>query len=100
SPSTCAASSSASCRGLATPAAASVAAASSTSGSTKQRFRVGLLQSRDDVVQVAVEHLIEVVRLEADPVVGDPVLREVVGPNPLAAVDRADLGAPCVGRLL
>ena len=70
------------------------------SGNTQQRFRVGLLQGRDDVVQGAVEHLVEVVRLEADPVVGDPVLREVVRPDPLAAVDRTDLGAAGVGRLL
>ena len=30
-------------------------------------------------------------RLEVDPVVGDPVLREVVGPDPLGAIDGADL---------
>jgi hypothetical protein len=33
-------------------------------------------------------------------VVGDPVLREVVRADPLAAVDRTDLGAAGVGRLL
>ena len=44
-------------------------------------------------LEVAVEHLVEVVGLVADAVVGDPVLREVVGADPLGAVDGADLAA-------
>ena len=44
-------------------------------------------------VEVAVQHLVEVVGLVAGAVVGDPVLREVVGADPLGAVDRAHLGA-------
>ena len=56
-------------------------------------------QRVDDRVEVAVEHLVEVVRLEADPVVGDPVLREVVGADALGAVDGADLAAPRVAAV-
>ena len=56
-------------------------------------------QRLDHRVEVAVEHLVEVVRLEADPVVGDAVLREVVGADPLGAVDGADLAAPRGRRL-
>ena len=48
--------------------------------------------------EVAVEHLVEVVGLVAGAVVGDPVLGEVVGPDPLRAVDRADLGASRIAR--
>ena len=51
-------------------------------------------------VELAVEHLVEVVGLEPDAVVGDPVLRVVVGADPLAAVDRADLLAGAGGVLV
>ena len=61
------------------------------------RLLVGGGQRVEQRVEVAVEHLVEVVRLEVDPVVGDPVLREVVGADALAAVDGADLAGP-VGR--
>ena len=49
-------------------------------------------------LQVAGDDLVEVVQREADAVVGEAVLREVVGANPLAAVAGADerlaLGGP------
>src|SRR5690606_2469555 len=48
----------------------------------------------DDRLQVSVEHLVEVVGLVAGAVVGDAVFREVVGADPLGAVDGADLAAP------
>jgi hypothetical protein len=38
---------------------------------------VGGRQRVEQVVEIAVEHLIEVVRLEVDPVIGDPVLRKL-----------------------
>ncbi len=60
---------------------------------------VGVDQRVDDGVEVAVEHLAEVVGLVAHPVVGDPVLREVVRADPLAAVDGADLAAAGVAVL-
>ena len=56
-------------------------------------------QRVDDGVEVAVDDLVEVVRLVADAVVGDPVLREVVGAHPLAAVHRAHLAAPLVAAV-
>ena len=56
------------------------------------RFQVGGRERVDHRVQVTVDHLVQVVRLVADPVVGDPVLREVVGADPLRPVDGADLG--------
>src|SRR5262249_33158395 len=58
---------------------------------------VGIDQGGDDRVQVSVEHLVEVVCLETDPVVGDPVFRVVVGPDPLRSVHRRDLAA-ALGR--
>ena len=53
----------------------------------------------DDGVEVTVEDRVEVVRLEAGAVVADPVLGEVVGADPLRAVDGADLAAAGGGRL-
>ena len=99
-----------------TPAAVSRSVAADSSGRTgwltgavsptgrQPLGGVGLLQGLDHRGQVAVQHLVQVVGLEPDPVVGDPVLREVVGADPLRAVDRAHLAAPGggggVGRLL
>ena len=60
---------------------------------------VGRGQRVEQRVEVAVEDLVEVVRLEVDPVIGDPVLREVVGADALAAVDGADLAGPVGGRV-
>src|SRR4051812_4434158 len=93
-PSTCAASSSASKRGEPTPAAASrdvarsIAARTScvNAGSAITGDRgglVGLHTSLDHRVEVTVEHLVEVVGLEVHPVIGDAVLRVVVGPDAL-----------------
>src|SRR5919202_1467932 len=68
------------------------------------RGRVRVDQRLYDAVQIPVEHLVEVVGLVVDPVVADPVLREVVGAHALAAVHRAHLAAPLVagggGRLV
>ena len=47
----------------------------------------------DELGEVAVEHLDEPVRREVDAVVGDPVLREVVGPDLLGALAGAHLAA-------
>jgi hypothetical protein len=55
--------------------------------------RVGVDERLDDRVEVAVQHLHEVVGLVAAAVVGHAVVREVVGPDLLAAVDGADLRA-------
>src|SRR5689334_24963972 len=107
-PATWAARAWASARGAPTPASASAEAAWSTSPRTRA---VGLMRSRllqprllvgggqciEKGIQVTVEDLVEVVRLEVDPVVGDAVLREVIRPDSLAAVDGADLAGP-VGR--
>ena len=54
----------------------------------------------DDGIEIAAEDLVQVVGLEARPMVAHAVLREVVGADPLAAIDRAHLGAPRVRRLL
>ena len=117
-PCTYAASSSASKRGEGTPASASRWVACATSASSRftpsrpahgsplsrgcggQLGRgVGVHAGLDHGVEVAVEHLVQVVRLEADAVVRDAVLREVVGADPLGAVDGADLAAAGVGGL-
>src|SRR5712692_8469401 len=103
-PCTCAAITSASARGDSTPASASRAAAIATSSSSRviacrQAGPVGLDEGADHRVQVAVEHLVQVVGLVTDPVVGDAVLREVVGADPLGPVHGPDLAAPFGLRL-
>src|SRR6266699_2696063 len=110
-PCRCAAISSASARGDSTPASASRVTATAISviskligwpsspGGGELVRPVGLDQRADDRVQVPVEHLVQVVGLEADPVVGDPVLRVVVGPDPLRPVHGRDLAA-ALGRRL
>src|SRR4051794_19940415 len=100
-PCTNAASSSASARGDGMPAAASRAVARAISSESRWvmascRLRelvlhVGVDERLDHVVQVAVEHVVEVVGLVAHAVVGDAVLRVVVGADPLGPVDRAHL---------
>src|SRR6185295_14841384 len=57
----------------------------------ESRLLVGHGEGVEQCVEVAVEDLVEVVRLEVDPVIGDAVLGEVVGADPLAAVYGADL---------
>ena len=97
-----ASSSSASTRGDSTPASASRRAASASSDADVQEpaasssavcaaVSASMTASRSPSM-----HLVEVVGLVADAVVGDPVLREVVGAHPLAAVHRAHLAAPLV----
>src|SRR5579862_7361944 len=51
-------------------------------------------QALDDVLDVTVHDARQVVLREADAVIGDAVLREVVGADLLGAVARADLRAP------
>src|SRR5947209_4657436 len=87
---TCAAMSSASVRGESTPASASRAVAIAISSSRSDMgllfcqfgFQVGGGECVDHRVQVTVDDLIEVVGLEAHPVIGDAVLGEIVGQNP------------------
>ena len=56
-------------------------------------------QRLDHLVQLARQHVLELVEREADAVVRDPVLLEVVGADLLAAPAPADLGPP-LGRQL
>src|SRR5690606_27157409 len=101
-PWTNAAISSASVRGEGTPASASLAVASAISSSSSVMWRVSRVggeflrhfcveQCLYHRAEVAVQHLVEVVGLEPHAVVGDAVLREVVGADALGPVDRADL---------
>src|SRR6516164_3080964 len=116
---TFAAMSSASVRGESTPASASRAVASAISSSSRLtvlprsppdgflllsligqlRVQVRRRQRVDHRVQVALDHLVQVVGLVADPMIGDPVLREVVGADPLGPVDGANLSLALGGRL-
>src|SRR5262249_52120342 len=122
---TLAAMSSASVRGESTPASASRAVASAISSSSRLtvlvlpallpsppgqakarasslghlRFQVRPPQRTDPPVQVALDHLGQVVGLVADPMIGDRVLREVVGADALGPVDGANLGLALGGRL-
>src|SRR5712692_11092176 len=54
----------------------------------------------DDVVEPAVHDTVQLMQGEADAVVGDAVLGEVVSADLLAAVARADLRAALLGNLL
>ena len=53
----------------------------------------------DHLVELAGQHLVELVDREPDAVVGDPVLLEVVGADLLGAATAADLGLAGIGRL-
>src|SRR5262249_27625149 len=74
-------------------AAPSLPAGSSPGG----RQRLGLLARHQGVhyrVEVAVEDPIELVQGQVHPVIGHPALREVVGPDLLRAIARADHRSP------
>src|ERR1700689_3991492 len=98
---TLAAISSASARGDSTPASASRSVASATSSSSRLivacadqlRGEVRGGQRIDHRVKLAVDDLVQVVGLETHPVVGDAILGEVVGADPLRPVDGPDLAA-------
>jgi hypothetical protein len=51
----------------------------------------------EEVFHVAVEHGVEVVCLESDAVIGDPVFRPVVGADSFGSVEGADLGGSALG---
>jgi len=57
-------------------------------------------QGRDDVADVAVQHPVQVVPGHGDPVVGDAILGEVVGPDLLGAIPRLHHGAALLRSLL
>src|SRR5262249_22820784 len=55
----------------------------------------------DQLAEVAVEDLREAMSREVDAVIGDPVLRKIVGPDFFRSIAAADLAAPVLGdRLL
>ena len=58
---------------------------------------IGQCERIDDLIQIAVEHLIKLIERQADAVIRHPSLREVIGTNALVAHPRADLTAP-LGR--
>src|SRR5262245_41613037 len=61
---------------------------------------LGLLgggEALDDLVEVALQNVGQPVQGQADPVVREPGLGEVIGSDPLAPLAGADLAAP-VGR--
>ena len=55
------------------------------------RRLVGGGERRQHLVEVALHHLVELVERQADAMVGQPALREVVGADPLRPVAAADL---------
>src|ERR1035437_4822439 len=57
------------------------------------RLEVGLLQRRDNRVEVALHDGREIVERQPNPVIGDAVLEEMIRAHPLAPVARADLAA-------
>src|SRR5215210_1670938 len=103
-------STSASRRALGDPASRSRRVARSKAGPTSSaRVRciqvaepsrlVGLQQRIDDAIEVALQQARKVVDGQPDTVVGDAVVGEVVGPNLLAALARADLRAALLAAL-
>src|SRR5215208_5700943 len=103
--------SSASSRGVSTPAASNVSTASarasrsgevppakppsSASGRLGLEFAAALVRRErvGELVQLTLQHGLEIVCRVLDPVVGDPTLGKVVCPHLLGALARADLGA-------
>src|SRR5437870_13326143 len=112
-PSTCCNSTSAVARGLSTSwrSRYRVACTSTSEGRISagrrgravaaQLLRAFLREQRvDELVEVAVEHRLQLVRRDADAMVGHAVLREVVGPDLLGALPRSDLFPSGLGLLL
>src|SRR5262249_7898359 len=62
-------------------------------------FLVEFLERRNQFVQVPGNHAVEAIKSQVDAVVGDAILREVVGADTFAAVAGADEGAPLLGAL-
>src|SRR5918996_3342485 len=94
--------------GWATPARSSRSAASWSAREIEERghasgtqpllLSLGL-QRRDQLLEPAVQHVGQIVRRIADPVIGDAILREVVGADFGGPVARAHLRAPLPGPL-
>src|SRR3954468_6129323 len=107
-PSTCARSSSASNRALSMPRSVNNCAAFCASGIAVSgtgagrlellRFTRGL-QRVDELIQIAVQHALQIVRRQTDAVVGYAALRKVVRANLSRAIPGADLRA-AVARAL
>jgi len=66
----------------------------SGSGKSVTSLAVMRLQRGEDLVQFAHHHKVEIMQGEANPVVGDPVLRKIVGADTLVAIAGADEVAP------
>ena len=60
-------------------------------------FLVEVAQRLDQFAQVAGDDGVELVQVQVDAVIGDAVLREIVGADAFAAVAGADQGAPLLG---
>src|SRR3989441_1756164 len=71
-----------------------VAAQSAVSSGTHALLFLRLLQCGDQVVEFAVHHFIDVVGGEVNAVIGDAILREVVGAHLLRAITGPDLRPP------
>src|SRR5437763_16893937 len=82
------------------PWSSAVPAVMHSSGDSLLAFVTQLLgtevcgQRIDDRIQSAIHDDVELVQRQADAVVRDAILREIVGPDLLAAIARADHGAP------
>src|SRR6202521_2542333 len=74
----------------------------SSCGEVELRRTLGVDERRDKLVEVSRHHLVELVQRELDPVVGNPVLLEVVGADLFRPSAAANHAAPlCAGgRLL
>ena len=54
-------------------------------------LHIGRLKRANHLAQIAFHHAVEIVEREADAVIGDPVLRKIVGPNFFLAPAGTDL---------
>src|SRR5437879_11770628 len=85
-------------KGVSHPTACSSAPAIDEAGAARSGTEALLLsrqaQRVDQLVELSVHHLGEVMRREADAMVGDAVLREVRGADLLLPIARADSSAP------
>src|SRR5918992_3157349 len=59
-----------------------------------QLLPAGHAQRVDDRVQIAIEHVVEIVHRQIDSVISDAALRKIIGPNFGGPVTGADHGPP------
>jgi len=58
------------------------------------------LKCVDEFIDISIQYILEIVERHADPVIGNPTLGEIIGPDLGAAVAGADKALPMPGDLI